>query len=392
MKETDKKVKHIKDLYRYPEKVKEYLQLEPYEIEAGPRSLLWIVYESKFLPKHLQRLFFEILKHGEANILELSKLLKLDKRRVEEQIDELYSWGHVTKVDIDRETRYSISTLWKIERFPEGPIIPLIYHYNLLCDDNRINAFAEAIKKIVMDNNVVADLGAGVGIQSLIASKKAKKVYSVEIEPRVFNRGIEIVRENKALNIEYIRGDARVIDLPEKVDVIICEMIDTALISELQVPVINYALQRFLKPGGKVIPYSAKTTVQLVNADFTFLGGTYRLIHYQAYGARASRSLSKEVSCHKVLFQEINPEIVDIELILSGEKDGILNALRLKTYVIPYKGSDPVKPSDWFNPPIVLPIKSDMPITKGDKMKVNLRYSLGGGWSSLHYEVEKIAE
>jgi len=94
---------------------------------------------------------------------------------------------------------------------------------------------------------VFADLGAGTGILSILASKKARKVYSIEVTLQLYSFGKKIIDTNRLGDkITFLLGDARLITLPEKVNVIICWMPDLALINELQVPVINHAIEELL--------------------------------------------------------------------------------------------------------------------------------------------------
>jgi len=382
----------LRSLFGHPELVKEYIEeTEPSEPPlTSSMGFLKLVSESQLLDKPLNQIFIEILKHGELTSPQLAELLNISEQRIKRYLDDLQMLGCITGVEEEGLYKYHINDVWKVEKFPSGPIIPLIFQYNLLSDESRVKGFKEAIDLIVKNGDVVIDLGAGVGLLSHLASKKAKIVYAVEIEPNVLRKGMEIANKNQMDNIKFVRGDARSVELPEKADVILCEMCDTALIAELQVPVLNHALENYLKPGGKIIPYCAQTTVQLIHADFVFEGSLFRLMHYEAYGSRDSEPLSDEIPYHEVYFQEKNPEFVDKEVILTAISDGMVSGVRIKTYVKGAKDLDYIQPSQWFNPPVVLPTEEDIKVKKGDKIKVKIKYILGGGWLNLRYKIKKI--
>ena len=153
-------------------------------------------------------------------------------------------------------------------------IIPIHHHLPLLSDERRIKAFRKAIKNLVKENYIVADLGAGLGILSLISAECGAIVYAVEKDPCVFELGKKITKSYSS-KVHYMQGDASTIELPEKADVVICEMIDTALITEEQVIVSNHATNNLLKNTGKIIPNGVRTYAQLIEYDFSINGFSF---------------------------------------------------------------------------------------------------------------------
>ena len=102
--------------------------------------------------------------------------------------------------------------------------------------------FYEAISKKA--KGVVYDLGAGSGILSSWAAPHAELVYAVEINKSIGKRTGSNLKYIE--NVEVICADAREVSFLKKADVIICEMLDTALIDEEQVPVLN-SVRKYLK-------------------------------------------------------------------------------------------------------------------------------------------------
>lgn len=151
------------------------------------------------------------------------------------------------------------------------------YPYICLVDKKRTLAFREAIQKAVQPGDIVVEVGAGTGILSLFAVQAgAAKVFAVEIDPVL----ARCLRETAALNgykdkIEVIEADAMTADLPQNVDVVIGELIETGLLDEMQVAVTNSLHERGIV-GDKttLIPESYQTSIQLISTDNSFFGYT----------------------------------------------------------------------------------------------------------------------
>jgi len=131
----------------------------------------------------------------------------------------------------------------------------LAMHVDLLNDVVRTKAFDRALAETIRPGDVVADLGAGSGILSLLALKHgARRVYAVERHPvAVLARAI--ARENgMADRLIVVRGEAATIRLPEKVDVVVSETLGNAVFDEGILELLDVAKRRLLKRGGRMIP------------------------------------------------------------------------------------------------------------------------------------------
>lgn len=121
--------------------------------------------------------------------------------------------------------------IWSTSDFP----------YMCLKDRKRTEAFREAIRIAVKPGDTVVDVGAGSGILSFFAAGAgAKKVYAVEVDTLLAKFLRMSVSANHLDNvIQVVQSDIFQADLPEAVDVVVAEIIDTGLLEELQVPVLN---------------------------------------------------------------------------------------------------------------------------------------------------------
>lgn len=357
------------------------------------------------LPFHLRKIYFYLLEEGGKTVSEIVKGCQMNLRKVDRALRQLIQSGLIQSDMYLKigETIYFIPKTRKIPKVKQdftwrsflfGPYIPPIFHYNLLCDAARVEGLKSAIMNTVKETDVVADLGTGTGILSLFAAEKAKKVYAVEIDPFMIEATKNIVSHYPVGDkIEFIEADARTVELDERVDVVICEMLDTALIAEFQVPVMNHAVEHLLKSDVKVIPIKAVTKIELVNSDYDFYGYDFSIPYHEEYGARHVKEIpSNQESFHSIRFDEINPTIVDKEIELEIVKDGFINGFRLRTYVYADENTL-MKPSAWFNPPLVFPLTLDkdsprgISVKKGDKISLFLSYEMGSGLDYIAYSL-----
>jgi len=385
---SDDRLQPLRKLFSEPERLE---SLGQHSTTSGDRvSPLKVLEEAKSLDPPLNQLLVEVLKRGSTTVDELTTEVGIDEGQVNSGLDELELQGYITRTVEDGTETYSLASIWESEDFPAGPIIPLVYQYNLLSDEQRVSDLHAAIDAVVAAGDVVADLGAGAGILSFLAAQTADTVYSVEVDPTVYQRGRTLIAEQGVDNIEYIKGDARTVSLPERVDVVICEMLDTGLIAELQVPVMNHAIERLLEADGRTIPYRAKTTARLVESDYKFHGGEFRLPHFEAYGSRESIVRSDEVTYHEVCFEEQNDLVIDETLHIEATESGVVNGVQLNTYTQFARGVRYTEPSEWLNPPLTLPASENLFVDAGDEIEVTLHYTLAGGLDAIEHSLRPV--
>lgn len=143
------------------------------------------------------------------------------------------------------------------ELFPE---IPNLYefpsiHNNMLYDENRVNRYRDAIFRTVKEGDVVLDVGTGTGILSFLCLQAgAKRVHAVDRSP-VIRWAQELAESNGFSDrIVFHPKDSREVEIDEKVDVIVSELIGHMAFEEGMVESITHAKEKFLKPGGLLIP------------------------------------------------------------------------------------------------------------------------------------------
>ena len=156
-------------------------------------------------------------------------------------------------------------------------------HRTMICDRVRTEAFRRAIETVVRTGDVVLDVGAGSGILSVFAARAgAARVYAVE-RTTIAVAAQELVAANGVGDIvDVIQSEVEDVELPERVDVIVSEWLGGFGIDEgMLVPVI-VARDRWLKPGGVMIPGSVTAWVALVYDRY--LAETMEFLQDHPYG------------------------------------------------------------------------------------------------------------
>ena len=243
------------------------------------------------------------------------------------------------------------------------------YHSDLLKDSDRLSAFFEAIEDYNGNNELAYDLGCGSGILSYFLSSYFKEVIAIEID----KKASACAQDNLSGfdNIEVVNSDVLEYGFTKKADLIVCEMLDTALIDEEEIPVLEYA-KNFLKDDGKIIPQAIINTVELVNLER----------HYVHWDEEVNyESLSKPIVYSEFdLLDEINPEF-ESDLSLRANREGNVNGLKITTYT-KLNGNLIVGPLPMLNPPLLIPLDERF-VKENDLINVKLKYIMGKGIESI---------
>lgn len=135
-------------------------------------------------------------------------------------------------------------------RFDAFPV-----HLRMLFDEARTLAFQQAIRKAVRPSDIVVDIGTGSGVLAAMAAMAgARHVYAVE-RSNIAGVARALFKANGLSDrITLIEGRSTEIELPEKADVMVSEIIGNDPLQEGVLPTTHDAIRRLLKPGARLIP------------------------------------------------------------------------------------------------------------------------------------------
>ncbi len=129
-------------------------------------------------------------------------------------------------------------------------------HIRMLNDTERTGKYLAAIREMVRPGDIVVDLGTGTGVLAIAAAQAgAAHVYAVESGAMM----ARIARENVAHNglqdkVTVLQGWSTHIDLPQKADLLISEIIGNEPLGEHLIRYTTDAVGRWLKPGARLLP------------------------------------------------------------------------------------------------------------------------------------------
>lgn len=245
-----------------------------------------------------------------------------------------------------------------------------------LYDEHRTRQWKQAIEDVVLDGDVVADAGAGTGILGIFAAlDEAKKVYAIELQPRF----CKLIQNMAQLNgvahkVQVINADASKVELPENIDVLICELLCTGQFFEPEIQVVRH-LKKFLKPGGRIIPNKIESYIQLLDA------------HELLYGVKIntdSRSLlfpdDEPVSTIAQydtidLYGELN-EKIDTKVIVKARKTRIADAVVITSRAHLSENIITEKTKFLYNPEVIY-LKNPIHLIKDQLYEIHISYTYG---------------
>jgi predicted RNA methylase len=262
--------------------------------------------------------------------------------------------------------------------------------YNCLLDHERNLAFRSALRAAVRPGDVVVDCGGG--ILSLFAVEAgASRVFCVEHDPRAarFLPGVFAAAgcDDKVMVLEQ---DALSMELPCPVDVVVCEMIATALIEELQVPVMNRA-HCFASDRLRVVLNCYECWADIVHNPDQQHGYRFPVIRYEYkdWSETVSSPLTSKTVYAEIDFSRpVEDTLVDCVIPLTGLRAGRANGVRLGGLTRFY-GGDTLADTPAYSYPIILPV-DEIAVSEGDRFALHLRYRLCEGFGGLKYHLEKL--
>ncbi len=194
---------------------------------------------------------FSTAKTIEAGLEELRPRIKGARAWLDyvQHVTALYRWGVLEVPDQQKPRLRS-----HIDRFDAAPV-----HIRMLNDRARTASYQQAIRETVTPGDVVVDVGTGTGVLAVTAALAgAGHVYAIE-----GSRMGRLAQQAFAANglsdrITLVEGRSAHVDLPEKADVLVSEIIGNDPLDEAILETTSDAVKRLLKPDARLIPESLR--------------------------------------------------------------------------------------------------------------------------------------
>ncbi len=198
-----------------------------------------------------------------------------------EQVDALVNLGIVLR-EAGRDTE-AIEVLERasalrpddddLERTRRSTLARLLppWHFRMLADESRNEAYRRAIERAVEAGDTVLDIGTGSGLLAMMAARAgAGRVLACEMAAPVAAAAREVVAANglaECIEVLACKSTALTAGQPpltRPADVLVSEIVDVGLLGEGVLPSVRHALTHLLRAGARVIPAAATVHARLV--------------------------------------------------------------------------------------------------------------------------------
>ena len=217
-------------------------------------------------------------------------------------------------------------------------------HLGYVADPVRLDQFRSAIAQVVQPGDRVADVGCGSAVLGLLCLQAG----AGHIDAIDSTAAIEIARQSLTKagwgdKASFIHGKSFQVELPEPVDVVICDHVGYFGFDYGLIETLADARRRFLKPGGRMIPGRLRLQLGAVESDKCHqlaegwaapgIPGEFHWLRQQGINTKYAVSLQAEevlagpaeLGC--IDLRVDNPEFFSWSVELTVARDGTLHGL-----------------------------------------------------------------
>ncbi len=280
-------------------------------------------------------------------------------------------------------------------------------HHNMLRDYVRMAAYRRAIERAITPETVAMDLGCGTGVLSFFAAEAgAQKIYAIERRPDIILLAQELAKANGyADQIQFIEKASTAVkenEIEPKVDVLISEILGNGILEENIIEFTLDARDRFLKPGGVLLPYQidiyafaydcglrqdklneVKEFKDLYGMDFELLGkvlGNKTVTHADRYNTYTNITMSDPYLVQTIdmrtLVKTFFQQAFEVEILEDGQITHFCAYFKAHLDEKTILTNSPWAPSThWTQLIFNLPVTRK--VAKGEKIKAEMLYDGG---------------
>lgn len=266
-------------------------------------------------------------------------------------------------------------------------------HLGYVADPNRLDLYRAAVAATIFPGSHVADLGCGTGVLGLLCLRSgADRVYAVDDSAMIGVARETFARAGFGSRTICISGRSGQIDLPERVDAVICDHVGYFGFDYRVVEFLEDARRRFLKPGGTLIPSRIRLIVAAVGSQKCHelahgwqaanVPAELHWLDTHSVNAKHAVTLAPgDVRCAPATIGEIdlyavNPEFFSWTAELHIDRDGVIDGLagwfecELATDI--WMTNSPLAEKPINRPQVFLPLGEVVPVKVGDPVKATV--------------------
>lgn len=265
-----------------------------------------------------------------------------------------------------------------------GQFIPLHYHYQMLQDDARMGGFKSALSELTPEGGTVVDLGGGTGVLSFFAAHKAAKVWCIEHNPQMAQAARTFLSSNGCSEkVEVVHADAGQWVPPQPVDIVVCEMLHSALLREKQLEVIDSFKRNYVRDVSatlpKFIPEATILAAQPVQQKYDFHGyiAPVPMFYQPTLPQQDTKELGDPVVYSMFQYKQSFANNFECSISVTFTQAGTWNALRFVTKNILAILVEKHATIDWHNFYLIVPLPRPIEVQPGMQHSVSFSYKGG---------------
>lgn len=268
-------------------------------------------------------------------------------------------------------------------------------HIEYLTLPGRNAAYRQAIASVIQSGDTVADLGCGVGVLGLFCLEAgASHCWGIDSSDAICLARESMARVGLADRHTAIADSTFRTELPEKVDLIICDHVGFMGFDYGIIPLMRDARQRFLKPGGKMIPQAIDLMVAPVSSPFCreraeqwrgpLVPETFHWLDALAHNRRYSHNfvpselLGGAVRLGQIDFADDEPDFFRFDAVIRAERagtfDGFVGWFDCQLAGDVRMTNSPLDPASIQRPQAFFPALESFPVEADDEVRLSFRF------------------
>lgn len=265
------------------------------------------------------------------------------------------------------------------------------YHLEMVSDRERMGAVRAALDAVLGPGDVFCEVGCGSGVFTIEAARRCTRVYAIELDEDMAEIAQENVdRAGVADRVHVVTGDAMEVELPERVDVALCEMMSIWGVEEPVVPVANRVREDLLKSGGFLLPSLIVNLVELAHYPYRYGEVSIPAVVPLFPGLPRPHVITESRRCRILDFAGPVEQDLSIDVELEAMVGGRVNAAVLRSVVqmapaVAFSGSDSLMP------PTVVPLRQELLVSAGTRLRLTAELRARGALADRSsFQVEPV--